>query len=114
MLPPPLCIVLLFLMIALNVKLNLFSDMLHNLYHASQYFLHAALAVGAVQLLFISQSDAFAVFRCERWNCPCAGDVTRRQESPPEMWTEKRSLMEHAEETRKLTEKILGNIVSHT
>ena len=57
-----------------------------------------------VVLLSVPEGNAFVVFNCERWNCPCAGqEVSSRG---------KRSLVDHSEHTHRLAADILSDIVS--
>ena len=48
---------------------------------------------------------------CERWNCPCAGSVIKRNRELGHR-DDKRSLHQNTQHTHRLTGNILRNIVS--
>ena len=56
-------------------------------------------------IVFVPEKQGFVVFECERWNCPCAGQVTSNGARG------KRSLVDHSEHTHTLTSNIISDIV---
>ena len=69
--------------------------------------------IGVLFLTSLPGADGFAVFNCDRWNCPCSGaGPTGRSSSSSGGSADKRSLVGHGEHTRNMAENILSNIVS--